>query len=174
LVLSSDHRMSARLAIYDPDLAVVQQRTALAHATFHKVAGHLRQAYVATNDLHAISNVKLESSRLTRNRAAADRVKSVELRNHRPTNSDLCRAIIIVGSDCFAIGDVATQTLFRLDELGLVRRDRGYWELTPQGAKLLPKLMSGDDVDLQAGVDQGKLRPADGLRQLRPSLNDTG
>jgi hypothetical protein len=69
--------MSTRLAIYDPDLAFVQKRTALAHARFRSVAGHLRKTYAATKELHAICSVKLESSRLTKNRAEADRMRSV-------------------------------------------------------------------------------------------------
>jgi hypothetical protein len=70
-----------RCAIYDPELALVQERTAFAHARFHSVASRLRQTYTATKNLHAICGVKLESSRLTKNRAAADRLKSIRSRD---------------------------------------------------------------------------------------------
>lgn len=79
-------RMCTRFAIYDPDLAFVQERTALAHAMFHSVAGRLRQTYAATKDLHALSSLKLESSRLAKNRAAADRLRIAKSRDaERPT-----------------------------------------------------------------------------------------
>ena len=75
------NRVSARFAIYDPDLAFVQERTALAHAMFHSVASHLRQTYAATKELHSISSLKLKSSRLAKNRAAADRLRSARSRD---------------------------------------------------------------------------------------------
>ena len=46
------------MSTWDPDLAFVQERTALSEAMFHSVASHLRQTYAATKDLHALSSVK--------------------------------------------------------------------------------------------------------------------
>jgi len=78
--------VSIRFAIYDPDLALVHERTALAHARFHRVAGHLRHTFASTKDLHAINRVNLESLQLAKNLAAASRLRSAKLRGgQRPT-----------------------------------------------------------------------------------------
>jgi len=77
--------MSARIAIYDPDLAAVEERTALAHATFQRVTSHLRHTFASAKDLHAVIRVNLESIRLATNRAAAARLRSVRLQSGQPS-----------------------------------------------------------------------------------------
>jgi hypothetical protein len=59
----------------------------------------------------------------------------------KPINDDLRAAIVAVGADACGLLDVDASMFFRLAELGLARFNSSQWELTPDGAKLLPMLM---------------------------------
>ena len=61
----------------------------------------------------------------------------------KPTQAELCQALVIIGTDFRAIDSVRDETFRRLAELGLIRWEPGEWELSHAGVKLLPKLLDG-------------------------------
>ena len=65
---------------------------------------------------------------------------------------DLAHAIVVVGSEYCAIGDVSADTLTRLAEMGLASQVDGEWQLTPASAKLLPRAMEGEPLELPNAV----------------------
>jgi len=60
--------------------------------------------------------------------------------------TNICALIIAIGVEACGLPDVDDSTFLRLAELGLARFNSGAWELTPDGAKLLPILMDGNDI----------------------------
>jgi hypothetical protein len=68
------------------------------------------------------------------------------MHNMKPTQAELCQALVIVGSEYAAIDDVRSDTLHRLAELGLIHWNAGEWWLSDAGVKLFPKLSDGHAI----------------------------